>query len=136
VKAAVLNKFGQYKVEYREDGRFKRFQINEPTLGLLESLSTSYGEIGPLPNYAIHTSTVGTVKFLLQLLTGFLATHTYSAFQEEEDNDLLAKDHDEDFGSGPVPSFLKDDLLDLVEAEDALPTGWQEQIRDAIKDVI
>jgi hypothetical protein len=132
VKAATLLKLAKYKPEYREDGKARRFQINEPTPVLMETLAASYGETGSIPAYAVHASTVGTIKFVLQVITAFMATHTYSAFQEDEDENLLKKKDEDDYGMGPVNSYIKELMLGF-EGED-----WTEQqlaeIRDKVAD--
>jgi len=132
VKAATLLKLAKYKPEYREDGKARRFQINEPTPVLMETLAASCGETGSIPAYAVHASTVGTIKFVLQVITAFMATHTYSAFQEDEDENLLKKKDEDDYGMGPVNSYIKELMLGF-EGED-----WTEQqlaeIRDKVTD--
>jgi len=130
VKAATLQKLAKYKVEYREDGKARRFQINEPTPVLMETLAASCGETGQIPAYAVHTSTVGTIKFLLQVITAFMATHTYAAFQENDDHNLLGKKDEDDYGMGPINSYVKALMLS-VEGED-----WTNEQLASIRDKI
>lgn len=87
IKAGVLKKLSPYNPVFEDQGRgFHRFQLTGLTPEVAEKLSEICGPMAPLPAGLVHVGSFKTYKTILQVIASFLATHTYAAFQEDEEN--------------------------------------------------